>query len=270
MESEFFTRIDHARTADEVCLQIETLVLEGVLRVGDKLPGERELARRFDVSRPVLREAIKSLERRGLLVTRHGGGTCVADVIGDVFSDTMLELIAKHPKATHDYLEYRREVEGVAAAYAASRATAHDRELLTEMMTRMEAAHQEESFQEEANIDVEFHQLVSECAHNIILMHTLRSVYRLLSDGVFFSRALVYGHPGAREALLAQHRAIYDGIMAGDPAAARRAAEAHMEFVEANRREAERALSWDAVSRLRHAQRLKPAPQSPETEKAGE
>jgi GntR family transcriptional regulator, transcriptional repressor for pyruvate dehydrogenase complex len=256
MDGEFFTRIDHARTAEEVCAQIETLVLEGVLRVGDKLPGERDLARQFDVSRPVLREAIKELENRGLIVTRHGGGTFIADVIGDVFSKTMLELIAKHPKATRDYLEYRRDVEGIAAEYAARRATSHDRELLTDIMTRMEAAHQMDSFHEEASIDIEFHNTVCECAHNVILLHTLRSCYRLLANGVFFSRTLVYGYPGAREELLKQHRAIYDAIMAGNAPAARRAAEAHMEFVEKYAREAERAKSWETVARLRRAQRL--------------
>jgi GntR family transcriptional repressor for pyruvate dehydrogenase complex len=258
MSADFFMPIDHVRTADEVCVQVETLVLEGVLRVGDKLPGERELARQFDVSRPVLREAIKELERRGLIVTRHGGGTFVADVIGDVFSETMLELIAHHPKATRDYLEYRRDVEGVAAAYAAERATADDKALLTDIMKRMETAHAKEDYLEEANIDIEFHNAVCESAHNVILMHTLRSCYRLLANGAFFSRTLVYGFPGAREELLKQHCAIYDAIMAGDAAAAKRAAEAHMEFVETYAREAERAKSWEAVSRMRRAQRMVP------------
>ena len=199
MSESFFSHIDHVRTADEVCAQIETLVLEGVLRVGDKLPGERELSRQFDVSRPVLREAIKDLESRGLVVIRHGGGTFIADVIGDVFSPIMLELIAKHPKATRDYLEYRRDVEGIAAAYAAERATDDDKALLTDIMTRMEAAHEKDEFEDESDIDIDFHNAVVESAHNILLMHALRSCYRLLQNGVFFSRALVYGLPGARD-----------------------------------------------------------------------
>ena len=82
MSESFFSRIDHVRTADEVCAQIETFVLEGILRVGDKLPGERELSRQFDVSRPVLREAIKDLESRGLIVTRHGGEITVDSAPG--------------------------------------------------------------------------------------------------------------------------------------------------------------------------------------------
>ena len=54
---DLFARISHSRTADEVVHQIELLILEGVLRDGDRLPGERELSKRFDVSRPILRDA---------------------------------------------------------------------------------------------------------------------------------------------------------------------------------------------------------------------
>lgn len=255
MENTIFSPIAQARTANEVCAQIEELILEGVLRVGDKLPSERELSDQLGVSRPVLRNALKDLEVRGLLATRHGGGTHVADVIGDVFSKTMLELIASHPKATADYLEYRREVEGVAAGYAAQRATDHDKAILTDIIDRMRAAHQKTDFQEEASLDVEFHQAICESAHNLILLHTLRSCYRLLANGTFFSRSLVYSFPGARERLLAQHVAIFDAIIHGDPQAARTAAQAHMEFVEKCKREAEKAAAWEKVSRLRQAQR---------------
>lgn len=84
-QDDLYARISHSRTADEVVQQIELLILEGVLRDGDRLPGERELSRRFDVSRPILREALKELEARGLVESRHGGGTFVADVVGQIF-----------------------------------------------------------------------------------------------------------------------------------------------------------------------------------------
>ena len=256
MSENIFDRIDHGRTADEVVLQIEVLVLEGVLRVGDRLPGERELARQFDVSRPILREALKELENRGLLVTRHGGGTFVADVIGQVFTRPVMELIARHGKATQDYLEYRREVEGTAAEFAALRATEDDKALLTRIIESMKAAHEKDDFAEEAAIDVEFHNAVGECAHNIILLHTLRSCYRLLSEGVFYNRAMIYNLSGAREKLLAQHVAMYEAVMAHDPVAAKAAARAHMDFVVGAMAEARRTGEWERVSRLRLQQRL--------------
>ncbi len=252
---DIFSRIEHSRTADEVVEQIEALILEGVLRTGDRLPGERELARQFEVSRPILRDALKALETRGLLATRHGGGTHVADVIGQVFSRPVMDLFSTHRKAASDYLEYRREIEGIAADYAARRATRDDIALLDSIMARMDEAHRTGDFDDEAEVDVEFHHAVGECAHNIILLHTLRSCYRLLSDGVFRHRLLVFTLPGVREELLAQHRAIHHAVKAGDPAAARKAAMDHITYVERSMMEAERTGDWQRVSRLRLKQR---------------
>ncbi len=253
--NEIFSRIEHSRTADEVAQQIETLILEGVLRSGDRLPGERDLAARLDVSRPILREALKALEARGLLVSRHGGGTHVADVIGEVFSRPVMDLIPTHRKAAADYLEYRREIEGIAADYAARRATADDLAMLDAIVGRMEAAHLAGTLEDEAEIDVEFHNAVGEIAHNIILLHTLRSCYRLLSAGVFQHRLLAFELPGAREALLAQHKAIHKAIRDGDAPAARQAAMDHITYVERAMADAERTGDWQRVSRLRLMQR---------------
>jgi GntR family transcriptional repressor for pyruvate dehydrogenase complex len=235
--------------------QVESLILEGVLRAGDRLPGERELSRQFEVSRPILRDALKVLEERGLLVARHGGGTYVADVIGQVFSRPVMDLISTHRKATADYLEYRREIEGVAAEYAARRATADDLALLDRIMERMEEAHRTGDFDDEAETDVEFHHAIGECAHNIILLHTLRSCYRLLSAGVFHNRLTMFSLPGVRDELLSQHRAIYEAVRSGDAASARKAAMDHITYVERTMAEAERTGDWQRVSKLRLRQR---------------
>lgn len=253
--TEIFAPIAHSRTADDVVEQVEMLILEGVVRPGDRLPGERELARQFDVSRPIVRDALKDLEGRGLVVTRPGGGSHVADVIGEVFAAPVMDLMAQNRKAAADYLEYRREVEGIAAEFAARRATADDRALLADIIRRMEDAHARDDFAAEVAIDVEFHNAVGECAHNIVLLHTLRSCYRLLEDGVFLSRTLIYRTQGTQEELLGQHRAIYDAIVAGDAEAARKAARAHIDFVEQAMNDAERSGEWQRISQLRLRQR---------------
>ena len=109
----------------------------------------------------------------------------------------MTELFATHRKAAVDYLEYRREIEGIAAEYRRPARHADDLALLDRIVERMREAHPAGDMAAEAAIDVEFHQAIGECAHNIILMHTLRSCYRLLSDGVFQNRILVFDLPGA-------------------------------------------------------------------------
>lgn len=253
---DIFSKIAHSRTADEVVTQIEALILEGVLRPGERLPGERDLALQLDISRPILRDALKSLETRGLLTTTPGGGTRVGDVIGQVFSRPVMELISTHPKAVHDYLEYRREIEGVAADYAARRATVDDLALLDRIVARMKSAHKAGNFDEEAAIDVEFHHAIGECAHNIILLHTLRSCYQLLSDGVFHNRLQIFRLPGARDTLLEQHLAIYQAVRERNPAAARQATIDHISYIERAMAETERTGDWQRISRLRLKQRV--------------
>ncbi|WP_181699441.1 FCD domain-containing protein [Chthonobacter albigriseus] len=248
-----FREVKENRTADAVVAQIEALILDGVLRPGDRLPAERELAKSFDVSRPTLRDALTDLETRGLVATRHGGGTFIADVIGEVFREPVAALIRNHPKAAADYLEFRREMDAVAAGMAAERATAADRALLSGIMAALEAAHAEKDFRREAELDVEFHKAVSECAHNSVLLHTLRACYRLLEEGVFYNRGLLYTHADSRDRLFAQHRAIYDAILAGDPAAAREAAAAHMTYVTAAVRDRQDQVARAEVAEMRLA-----------------
>ncbi|MBB4064275.1 FadR/GntR family transcriptional regulator [Gellertiella hungarica] len=250
-----FPPIEHGRTADEVVRQVELLILEGVLRDGDRLPGERDLAERLGVSRPILREALKELENRGLLVSRHGGGTFVADIIGQVFSAPLAALIARHERATADYLEYRRELEGLTAELAAARATPADRALLARIVDDMRAAHEAGHFDDEMEADLELHNAIGEAAHNIVLLHTLRACYRLLSEGIFYHRRLIFDLPGARDRLLAQHVALAEAIMAGDPARARRAAEEHIDYVTETNREAARQDDRNRIATLRLQQR---------------
>lgn len=246
-----FAQISHSRTASEVVQQIELLILDGVLRDGDRLPGERDLALDLDVSRPILREALKELEARGLLVSHHGGGTYVADIIGQVFSKPITELISRHARATRDYLEYRRELEGLTAELAAKRATDTDRALLTRIIDDMRQAHAGGNPEEELAADVEFHNAIGEAAHNIILLHTLRACYRLLSEGIFFNRKAVFALANARERLLEQHVAIHAAILSGDGDVAKRAAQAHIDFVMQAVDEASRADEWGRVAKLR-------------------
>ena len=250
-----FHPIQHSRSAEEVAHQIEGLVLEGVLRVGDRLPGERELALETGVSRPIVREAIKHLEDRGILESRHGGGTYVADVIGTVFSPQISALLASHSRATLDYLEYRREIEAIAARLAASRGTQADRELLSSIVARMEAAHEAEDFEAEARADIEFHSLIGEMAHNLVLLHTLRSCYKLLSEGIFQNRSRLYQTPDGRSKLLAQHRAIHEAIVKGDAVAAEAAARAHITHIIEAPLERERRADRERVAGLRLARR---------------
>lgn len=249
--AEVFTPISTVRTADEVVWQIEKLVLDGVLRPGQRLPGERELSAQLAVSRPVLREALETLEDRQLIESRRGDGTYIADLVGEVFTPPMMNLISSHPEAVREYLEYRLEVEGLAAEHAARRATADDKTILSGLMARMSALFEAGDESEEWQVDVEFHTCIGECAHNLVLLHTLRSCYRLLTNDVFLNRAMITRQPGARAVLLQQHLDIGNAVLEGRPEAARAAAQAHIRYITEQMRDAERRGDHERVSRLR-------------------
>jgi GntR family transcriptional regulator, transcriptional repressor for pyruvate dehydrogenase complex len=255
MTDGLFRKIDHSSTADEAVRQIEFLLLDGVLSSGDRLPAERELADRLAISRPVLRDALKELESRGLIESRHGGGTFVADLIGQVFSKPVAELVARHERSTRDYLEYRRELEGFAAATAARRATAADRQRLTAIADGLRSSYERGDFQAEIDGDIELHNAIGEAAHNIILMHTLRACYKLLAEGIFYHKRMILDLPESRENIRDQHLAIVDAILAGNAETARRASEIHIDYVAASVDEARRASERELVSGLRKIQR---------------
>lgn len=226
-----FQKVTQERLSDVIAKQLESLILEGVLRPGERLPSERDLASRLEVSRPSLREALQKLEATGLLETRHGGGTVVKNAFAPTLTEPLADLLQRHPEATFDLLEFRHTLEGSAAFYAAARGTEDDRAELRERFQAMETAHELENPAEEAERDVEFHIAIAEASHNLVLMHVMRELFALLRRGVVLSRMKLYSLPGSREMLLAQHRAIFDGIMAGDPERARDAAHAHIGHV---------------------------------------
>ena len=110
-----FRQIQPEKLSTAVTRQIEKLILRGILRPGERLPAERELAERLGVSRPSVREAVADLSERGLLNSRAGAGIYVADVLGSAFSDALVTLFAAHDEAVFDYLSFRRDMEGLAA-----------------------------------------------------------------------------------------------------------------------------------------------------------
>ncbi len=119
----------------------------------------------------------------------------------------------------------------------------------------MEAAHEAADFEAEAKADIEFHSLIGEMAHNLVLLHTLRSCYKLLSEGIFQNRTRLYQTPDGRLKLLGQHRAIHDAIVAGDAPGAETAARAHISHIIEATLELERRADRERVAGLRLARR---------------
>ncbi|MGR3270105.1 FCD domain-containing protein [Thalassococcus profundi] len=246
-----FRPVQPEKLSAAVIRQIEKMILRGILRPGERLPAERELAERLGVSRPSLREAVADLQTRGLLTSRAGAGIYVADVLGSAFSEALVTLFAEHDEAVFDYLSFRRDLEGLAADRAARLASETDLKVIGAVFAQMEAAHQKRNPADEAQLDAEFHLSIFEASHNVIMLHMMRSMYQLLREGVFYNRSVMFKQRTTRSALLDQHRAINDALQARDPAAARAAVEAHLDYVEIALRAERKADAHEEIARQR-------------------
>ena len=238
-----FRPVQPEKLSSAVIRQIEKMILRGILRPGERLPAERELAERLGVSRPSLREAVADLQTRGLLTSRAG--------VGSAFSEALVTLFAEHDEAVFDYLSFRRDLEGLAADRAARLASETDLKVIGAVFAQMEAAHQKRNPADEAQLDAEFHLSIFEASHNVIMLHMMRSMYQLLREGVFYNRSVMFKQRTTRSALLDQHRAINDALQARDPSAARAAIEAHLDYVEIALRAERKADAHEEIARQR-------------------
>lgn len=246
-----FLKVQPEKLSSSVVHQIEQLILRGILRPGERLPAERDLAERLGVSRPSLRDAIAELSERGLLVSRAGSGVFVAEVLGSAFSPALTNLFATHEEAVFDYLAFRRDMEGLAADRAARLGSDTDLKVIDTIFHKMETAHQKRDPTDEAELDAQFHMAIIEASHNVIMLHMMRSMFDLLRQGVFYNRQMMFRNRVTRDMLLDQHRAINEGIQARDAVAARAAVDTHLAYVEQSFHDALRAERHEAIARQR-------------------
>lgn len=230
-----FAHIQQRRLSDDIAEQLETMILEGVLQAGERLPAERKLAEKFGVSRPSLREAIQKLVAKGLLISRQGGGNYVSKEVGTTFSDPLLGLLAEKHDGQKDLLEFRHIVEGACAYYAALRATPADHERLDAAFAQLEACYADATDNcriEEGLADARFHLAIAEASHNVVLLHTIRGLFNLLRRNVVTNIGGMHMQRSeTRAVLIEQHRALYKTIKAGQAEQARSLSNQHIEYV---------------------------------------
>ncbi|QUJ67074.1 pyruvate dehydrogenase complex transcriptional repressor PdhR [Photobacterium sp. GJ3] len=227
-----YKRIRQAKLSDVIEQELERLILEGIWSPGHQLPPERELARQFDVSRPSVREAIQRLEAKHLLTRRQGGGTFVSNQLWQSFSDPLLDLLAAHPETQLDLLESRHALEGLAAYYAALRGNEEDFDRIRDCHSRIQEAQQQGDLKSEAAAVMQYLIAVTESAHNLVLLHIIRSLAPLLEQNVYQNFELLNRRPEVVEKV-SKHRAdIVHAIVSGQPEMAREASHAHLAYIE--------------------------------------
>jgi len=158
----------NGRMSERVLQEMQRLIVEEYPEPGSKLPKEADLAERFQVSRIVIREAMKILEDRGMVEVRAGRGTITIAPNPERVKQSLLYLFRDQPMPTVEemelMLELRQVLEETSASLAAVRATAED---LAEIEDALEAmAAKNGKLKQAVDADMRFHRAVMRAAHN--------------------------------------------------------------------------------------------------------
>jgi DNA-binding FadR family transcriptional regulator len=212
---------------DEAIEKIKQMILSGRIRPGEKLPREADLAAELGLSRNSLREAVKALSLINVLDVRQGDGTYATSLQPSLLLEALSFIVDFHRDDTVlEFLAVRRILEPAAAAMAALEMREEDRAKLGDILSSVDVNSPVDDF---VAADLEFHRTIAVGSGNSVLASLVDNM------SMPTARARVWRgmtEPRAQERTLAEHRAIYQAIVNGDPDLARSWAIAHIAGIE--------------------------------------
>lgn len=255
------------RVSEKVAQQLQRMIRQTNLNIGDRLPSERQLCEQFQVSRSSLREAIQQLNAQGIFESRIGDGTYVKQlpihqhsllntedsltlqpiIPVELFSD----LIHQDSSYRFDVQEARLILESGTAYYAAERATEQDKAKIRYYYEQI-SHYQSLGDNEQAAIqDANFHLAIAEASHNLVLIQMMKELFDLLQFNILLGRRKVYTEPTRFDQLHQQHFDVMTAIEQKNAIEARNYVCHHIEFVIQQVRSID-----EAAARLKRAHRL--------------
>jgi GntR family transcriptional repressor for pyruvate dehydrogenase complex len=221
-------QIQSTSLIDEVIEQLKGLVLDGVLKPGERFPTEYELCAQLGVSRTAIREAKKSLIGMGLLETRRGQGTYVREDIFDGLMEKASLSLRLGAESINELIEARRIIEVMSAGLAAERATADDKDRLLNLIEKMQVAIDTgdmASFQEN---DLAWHTTISEATRNRVITKMVATIRDLLKAFIDY----VLQIPGSAYSAQSDHLRVTNAIVNGEVEEAKIAMNEHLDEVQ--------------------------------------
>lgn len=214
--------IEQKTTTELVAQRLVALLSDGSLKPGDKLPPERELAQQLNVSRTTVREALKLMTLSGLLEAKRGDGTYVRQEFTSFLSQQIEWPVLLSVHELDMIVEVREGLEVKAARLAAERATPEEIEKIGIFRHLLEIKGRD--IERETDLDMDFHHAIADASHNELLCRLMLSLQNILRQYIALSNQMT----DRLETTIAEHQAIFEGIIAKDPDAAERAMIEHL------------------------------------------
>lgn len=202
------------RTFERIIEYFKAQMVDGTLKPGDRLLSERELAERLGISRPSLREALRTLQMLGLVDIRPGQGSFISSpdyhALASVFGITL----SLQPSAASSILEARIAIECEAIRLACQRATAQDLSIIERALAEIPRGVTDPELG--AQTDFEFHTAIVRASHSEVLLLLYESLEALLRRSHQERRQAAYNDASFLDTLGPAHRALYDAVVARD------------------------------------------------------
>ena len=209
--------------ADVVYDRIRRAISNGEYVEDERLPGENALADQFDVSRPVIRAALKRLRDEGMVTSRQGSGSYISTaVVPKPLAFQPLETIADLQRC----YEFRLTIEPAAAALAAHRRSEADLAEIAKLLAQMRDATERRSHREDA--DFGFHLAITAAANNQYFETSMRALREHIAVGMKFHGLSLQTVRGGLDHVLDEHASIFEAIKNGEAETARMAMLAHV------------------------------------------
>ncbi len=212
---------------DEVITSFLDEVEKGNFKYGERLPSQENLAKYFDVSRIVLREALSRLSASGMITFKQGKGTYLHKVeLTGLMPKEFSRMFFGNVDNIYSIIEARKIIEKETSRLAATRKTTEDLQEIKSTIDQMQ--HVKEEPITYAKWDLEFHLAVAKASQNIVLQQILH----VIKESYWTEMLKVFGLPDTISTTSEDHQQIYEAIKAGNGEKASRLMEFHLSYSE--------------------------------------
>ena len=224
-----FRKIEKENPFEEILDQIIENIKEGILKKGDALPAERNMAEALGVSRPVVREVLRTLALLGIIKTVRGGASYVSENLENSLIEPLSILLRLNNSSIYHNQQLRSALEVGAARLAARNCTPVDAAELQLILARLDAAEEEKT---RGDLDRDLHIKIGKMAQSPMLFSVMSASAQLTENIITGIRAYIMQKQMSVTEIDEQHKRLVDAIIAHDEESAVRYMQEHMINIE--------------------------------------
>lgn len=222
--------LENQNRSQRIVAQIRDLISSGTLKPGDKLPSERELAIKLNVSRVSLREAFKTLAAMGLVEVKRGQGVFILETNMETVISQFAGMLLFKKDEVLQLFEVRKTMEVQAVRWASERAGQDEIKQLLQLVNEAKSHVKDSSVDYEVarRHDVLFHETIFKAAKNVVLIRVMNSLLDIFEE----ARTKTLAIPGRAAKSIYDHDRIAEAIACRDADKAGQEMYKHIEDVE--------------------------------------